>query len=417
MKKIIAFTFIFVLSFCSVYADNELWEVVDKSTIDNTIDYSKKVGDYFFDFVTEHIEEEYDDVHMLCYSTDGINFVKTDYYNKDGEKLPIYKDGKYFLFDTTMISVPENKRTYGFNNSPSYILDENLNLLSKIEHNGFATYDGYNNGYHYISWGDYNSIVYDNGWKGERVDFIYKTLDGINLEPVDINNEDLSFLHGVQLYDNNVWKNEYQGGDALVIEGNQYYILREKNNFVGASWISTVFPLMELTYKIGEKEYIDAISVDCVYGIKMPEDIGSYCFEKDGKFYFEKDESSYYCIKRSDLVEKPKIVYNDKILSFETPPLMEEDRILVPMRFLLEQMGAEVSWEERTETATVEKEDDVISFSIDNKNANVNNSVKTMDVPARLIDDKTMVPLRFLSEELGFNVEWDGETNTAIISE
>ena len=39
----------------------------------------------------------------------------------------------------------------------------------------------------------------------------------------------------------------------------------------------------------------------------------------------------------------------------------------------------------------------------------------TMDVPARLINGKTMVPLRFLSEEMGYNVMWDEETRTAVI--
>ena len=40
-----------------------------------------------------------------------------------------------------------------------------------------------------------------------------------------------------------------------------------------------------------------------------------------------------------------------------------------------------------------------------------------MDVPARLINDKTMIPLRFLSEELGYNVQWDGETRTVMIAD
>ena len=45
----------------------------------------------------------------------------------------------------------------------------------------------------------------------------------------------------------------------------------------------------------------------------------------------------------------------------------------------------------------------------------VNNTPATMDVPARLINGKTMVPLRFLSEEMGFEVAWDAESRTAII--
>lgn len=77
------------------------------------------------------------------------------------------------------------------------------------------------------------------------------------------------------------------------------------------------------------------------------------------------------------------------------------------MRFLFEQMGADVDWDEATETATVAKDGETISFQISSVSAKVNNNIKLMDVPAKLINDKTMVPLRFLSENLGYNVEWD----------
>ncbi|MDD4689886.1 MAG: copper amine oxidase N-terminal domain-containing protein [Eubacteriales bacterium] len=107
---------------------------------------------------------------------------------------------------------------------------------------------------------------------------------------------------------------------------------------------------------------------------------------------------------------------NDNILGFEQPPVVEDDRTLVPMRFLFEQMGADVNWNEQTQTAKVSQNNETISFSIDEKNAKVNNATVTMDVPARLINDKTMVPLRFLSEELGYTVTWDEETNTASIT-
>ena len=66
--------------------------------------------------------------------------------------------------------------------------------------------------------------------------------------------------------------------------------------------------------------------------------------------------------------------------------------MLVPMRFLFEQMGAEVEWDQESMTATA-----------------------TMDVPARLINEKTMVPLRFLSEKMGYTVTWEEATRTAVI--
>ena len=59
--------------------------------------------------------------------------------------------------------------------------------------------------------------------------------------------------------------------------------------------------------------------------------------------------------------------------------------------------------------------DKEITFSIDNVNARINNKPAKMDVPARLINGKTMVPLRFLSENMVYNVDWDADSRTAII--
>ena len=123
-------------------------------------------------------------------------------------------------------------------------------------------------------------------------------------------------------------------------------------------------------------------------------------------------------------VESPTYVQlNDKILGFDQPPITENDRTLVPMRFLFEQMGAEVTWDDaaQTATATIPTSADggqarSVTFGIDNTTATVNGSAATMDVPARLINDKTMVPLRFLSENLGFNVQWDEAIRTAIVT-
>ena len=68
-----------------------------------------------------------------------------------------------------------------------------------------------------------------------------------------------------------------------------------------------------------------------------------------------------------------------------------------------------------SKTAIVQKDGNKIEFSIDKKTATVNGSQKEMDVPARLINDKTMIPLRFLSEELGYKVDWDEDTRTVTI--
>lgn len=110
------------------------------------------------------------------------------------------------------------------------------------------------------------------------------------------------------------------------------------------------------------------------------------------------------------------VTLNGELLGFEEMPVREDDRLLVPMRFLFEKMGAEVEWDQATQTATVLQENDAVAFQINNRSATVNSQAQTMDVPARLINDKTMIPIRFLSENLGYTVEWDEETNMAIIT-
>ena len=117
------------------------------------------------------------------------------------------------------------------------------------------------------------------------------------------------------------------------------------------------------------------------------------------------------------LKSAPYVCLNNTILAFEEPPVVEDGNMLVPMRFLFEQMGAEVAWDNDTQTATVMQNNDNISFQINNATATVNDVPKTMNVPAKLVNDKTMVPIRFLSENLGYTVDWDGDANMAIVNQ
>ena len=109
------------------------------------------------------------------------------------------------------------------------------------------------------------------------------------------------------------------------------------------------------------------------------------------------------------------VVLNDSILSFDQPPVIEEGRTLVPMRFLFEQMGANVEWNEETKSARATLNNKAVTFAIDDNEAEVDSQPVTMDVPARLINGKTMVPLRFLSERLGYTITWDEGTRTVVV--
>ena len=114
--------------------------------------------------------------------------------------------------------------------------------------------------------------------------------------------------------------------------------------------------------------------------------------------------------------DTPYIEFNGNILGFDVPPIIEDGSTLVPMRFLFEQMGADVEWDSETQTATATLDNKAVTFSIDNVNARINNKPAKMDVPARLVNGKTMVPLRFLSENMGYDVDWDADSRTAILN-
>ncbi|MBK5246457.1 MAG: N-acetylmuramoyl-L-alanine amidase [Peptostreptococcaceae bacterium] len=108
-----------------------------------------------------------------------------------------------------------------------------------------------------------------------------------------------------------------------------------------------------------------------------------------------------------------KIFVNGEKLAFDVEPFIESRRTLVPIRRIFEAFGAVVTWDEQTQTAAVRKGNDNISFTINNNVAVINGVNEQMKVAARIVDGgRTVVPLRFLSEALGYNVEWDGVTQT-----
>lgn len=100
----------------------------------------------------------------------------------------------------------------------------------------------------------------------------------------------------------------------------------------------------------------------------------------------------------------------------DTPPTVVDGRTLVPVRAIFEAIGATVTWDAAANTATGVRGDVIVSIQIDNTTAYVNGEPRTLDVPAQLINGRTMVPARFISEAMGCDVTWDGNTGTAAVA-
>lgn len=109
--------------------------------------------------------------------------------------------------------------------------------------------------------------------------------------------------------------------------------------------------------------------------------------------------------------EKPfKITINvdGRAVSFDVAPYINsENRTMVPVRFVSETLGATVGWNNAAQMVTVENEPDVIKMIINDDRVLVNGEPYTMDTAATIKNNRTMVPLRFISEYLGAEVKWD----------
>ena len=101
----------------------------------------------------------------------------------------------------------------------------------------------------------------------------------------------------------------------------------------------------------------------------------------------------------------------------DTPPAIVEGRTLVPVRAIFEAIGATVEWDNSTRTASGEKYGTIVSIQIDNTTAYVNGEARTLDVPAQLINNRTMVPARFISEAMGCDVTWYQKTQTVGVAD
>ncbi len=110
------------------------------------------------------------------------------------------------------------------------------------------------------------------------------------------------------------------------------------------------------------------------------------------------------------------VTLNGKNIVFDQDPVNVGGRILVPMRGIFEACGADVTWDSDKNQVTAVKGNITVKLTIDSTTAYVNNVAKTLDAPATLINSRTMVPVRFVSEALKADVKWIEETATVSVT-
>lgn len=109
--------------------------------------------------------------------------------------------------------------------------------------------------------------------------------------------------------------------------------------------------------------------------------------------------------KAQEFRNKIKVKGNE--VNFDIPPVIKDGRTLIPVRGLMNSLGAELVWDEAAQTVTVTKDDKVVVLTLGSDKVLVDGQETTIDAPAQLMSNRTMVPLRFLAETFGKIVKYD----------
>ena len=121
-----------------------------------------------------------------------------------------------------------------------------------------------------------------------------------------------------------------------------------------------------------------------------------------------------------------KVQLNGEMINFTDSagntvnPQIINDRTMVPMRKIFEELGSTVDWEEETQKVTAKKDGIEIGLQIENEKATIKNESGeiteiTLDSVPVVVDDRTLVPVRFIAESLHKKVDWDAQNRTVII--
>lgn len=128
----------------------------------------------------------------------------------------------------------------------------------------------------------------------------------------------------------------------------------------------------------------------------------------NGRVVNQVSESSQRLVANGLIVRSGIAVFIDgKRVYFDVPPRVEEGRTLVPLRAFFEALGATVDWYGETRTVMAQKDGIEVRLTVGAKEALVNGETVPLDVPAKVEEGRTLVPLRFFSEALGAQVNWD----------
>ncbi len=114
--------------------------------------------------------------------------------------------------------------------------------------------------------------------------------------------------------------------------------------------------------------------------------------------------------------ERIWVVIDGQYIALDTDPILRDNRVLIPLRGVFRNLDAEVDWDSKKNTATITQGRIVIEVTVGSKIAKVNNKEVMIDVPPLLHQNRTYVPLRFITEAIGAEVKWNSSSREVRIT-
>lgn len=114
-------------------------------------------------------------------------------------------------------------------------------------------------------------------------------------------------------------------------------------------------------------------------------------------------------------IDKKSLTVNGKAVSMDQAPVIYKDNTLVPVRFVVEAMGGELAWSDAERKVTIIKDDHLVELWLNNPQLIADGEAITAEVPPLLMNERTMVPLRVISEKMGWKVTWDEKTRSVLL--
>jgi hypothetical protein len=114
--------------------------------------------------------------------------------------------------------------------------------------------------------------------------------------------------------------------------------------------------------------------------------------------------------------EEIKVYVDDTQIKFDASPMVRDGRLLVPFRPFAEALGANVSWNSKIQKVTVQKDDIIIELTVGSKSARMNEEIILLETVPIITNNRVFVPLRFVGDSLGAIVSWNEQSRTVTVS-